>query len=135
MFFDVICQGLGVAQALASVLTSMSLLILSINNNLDYQIIGMICYASGRLWTFANFFSNIGKRFGYKYYGTLAGLGLIISAIISIAQYLLIALAVDGKEFYVNVFSCIGILIVSLPYCAWLGMREKRGKLAINCLF
>ena len=91
-----------------------------------------MCCASGRLWTFANFFSNVGERFGHNYHGTLDGLALVMSAVISIARHLLIALVVDGKEFCVNLFSCIGILIASLPHCAWLGIREKRGKLPIN---
>ena len=101
-------------------------------NNLNLQIFGMICYSSGGLWTFGNFFSNVGKRFGYTHYGTLAGLGLIISAIFSILQYILISRAVDGKEYYVNIYSAIVIAAISLPYCAWLGMREKRNKLPLN---
>ena len=35
----------------------------------------------GRLFVFAMYFSNVGRRFGFVHYGTLCGLGLLISAI------------------------------------------------------
>jgi hypothetical protein len=70
------------------------------------------------------FFSNIGMRFGYANYGTLAGLGLLISGAVSLLQYPLIALAVDGKAAAVNIGLAVGLLAL-FPYFIWLHQREK----------
>lgn len=114
---------LGIAHALATVLTATSLFVLASPASLDVQVIGLVCYGVGRMLTFGIYFSNVGKRFGYANYGTLAGLGLIISAIVSLLQYPLIALAADGHAVPVNVF-CGAILMAVTPYCVWLHCQE-----------
>ena len=55
---------------------------------------------------FTAFFTNLGKRFGFINYGTLAGLGLIVSAILSLLpRYPLISLATTGNASLVNFVS------------------------------
>jgi hypothetical protein len=116
---------LGFAHGLATTLTAASLFILASPTSLNAQVVGLVCYGVGRMLTFGMYFSNVGKRFGYTNYGTLAGLGLITSAIISLLQYPLIAWASDGHEMPVNV-ACGAMLVAVLPYCYWLDRRERR---------
>jgi len=68
--------------------------------------------------------SNIGRRFGYTNYGTLSGSGLLISAIFSLFQYILIAAASDGAAKAVN-WGCGAVLLCLTPYCAWLAVTER----------
>ena len=116
---------LGIAHGLATTLTATSLFILASPASLNAQVVGLVCYGVGRMLTFGMYFSNVGKRFGYTNYGTLAGLGLITSAIISLLQYPLIAWASDGHEMPVNV-ACGAMLLAVLPYCLWLDRQERR---------
>lgn len=118
--------GLGISQALASGLNSLSMVILGLESvPLPAHIVGLVCYDLGRMMTFGTFFTNIGKRFGYTNYGTLAGLGSIVSAILSLIQYPLTSLAIKGHANSVN-FVC-GVIMtgVGLPYCYWLWRRER----------
>jgi len=118
--------GLGISQALASGLNSLSMAILGLESvPLPAHIVGLLCYDLGRMMTFGTFFTNIGKRFGYTNYGTLVGLGSIVSAILSLIQYPLISLAIKGHANSVN-FVCGGIMAgIGLPYCYWLWRRER----------
>ena len=118
--------GLGVAQALATILLAASFFLLSFDSiPLSVHTIGMMAYCLGRMMVFATFFTNIGKRFGYGNYGTLSGLGLLLSAIISLLQYPLINAVTDGNDLTVNIVC--GISVAStLPYCIWLGLRERQ---------
>ena len=77
---------------------------------------------------FGMFFTNVGKRFGYTHYGSLAGLGLLISAIFSLLQYPLIDIAARGSEYEVNLICGCATLILGVPYCVWLGLRERNEK-------
>ena len=126
--FMLIIIGLGVTQAIATTLVALSLFILASDKwSLKVQAVGLACYGVGRLCVFGMFFANVGKRFGYKYYGTLGGSGLMLSAIVSFAQYPLISLAVDGKESIVNNVCAAIVLLLGVPYCFWLGLRERLG--------
>lgn len=118
--------GVGLAQGCATTLTAISFSILLLHN-LDVQVFGMVSYGFGRLFTYAMYFSNIGRRFGYENYGILAGLGLLISAIVaSVIQNILFSLCIDGDEgmAQANTIS-IAILVSSIPYTCWVGFREK----------
>ena len=44
---------------------------LSLNN----QWINFVCFNVGRLWVFSMYFVSVGRLFGFKHYGTLAGAG------------------------------------------------------------
>ncbi|KAL7538436.1 hypothetical protein ACHAXR_008550 [Thalassiosira sp. AJA248-18] len=123
--------GLGIAQGIATGLSAVSFFVLASEASLNVQAVGLAAYGTGRVLVYGTYFSNIGKRLGYANYGLLAGLGLIISAIVSLVQYPLIALAADGKARQVNI-TCGAALIGALPYCIWLGLRERRGHSPIN---
>jgi LAT3 family solute carrier family 43 protein 3 len=115
--------GLGITQGLATLMLAMSLFVL-VSDSLDLQVGGMILCSIGILFIFGMFFSNIGMRFGYANYGTLAGLGLLISGAVSLLQYPLVALAVDGKAAGVNIGLAVALLAL-FPYFIWLHQREK----------
>ena len=123
--------GLAVTQALATLLVASSLFILASPAPLNSQSVGLATYSVGRMLIFGMYFTNVGKRFGYANYGSLAGLGLLISAIISLFQFPLIALAANGKAKNVNL-SCGAALVATLPYCAWLGWKERNTKAPVD---
>ena len=117
--------GLGITQGLATFFISISFFILASDAvKLNGQIGGLVAYSLGRMFIFGMYFTNNGKRFGYTNYGTLVGLGLLISAIVSLLQYPLIALAAEGKAATVNIAS--GVTLLSLfPYFVWLNRKEN----------
>lgn len=115
---------LGIAHGLATTLTAASFFILASPASLNAQVVGLISYGIGRMLTFGMYFSNVGKRFGYSNYGTLAGLGLITSAIISLLQYPLIAWTAEGHSVPVNL-SLGAMLLAVTPYCLWLHRQEQ----------
>ena len=118
--------GLGLTQGLATSLSAASFYILAVGN-LKMQVPGMCLYSVGRMLIFGMYFANIGKRFGFQNYGLMAGLGLMLSAIISLAQYPLISAAISGKARQVNLICGSVLLLIGIPYCLWLGLtREKR---------
>lgn len=116
--------GVGIVQGLASVLASASFFILATDAPLNILPISLACNGLGRMFVYGMFFTHIGKRLGYRNYGTLAGLGLLISAIVSLLQYPLIAAAAEGKARVVNL-CCGSILLTTLPYCFWLAKKER----------
>jgi MFS family permease len=118
--------GLGVAQGVGTGLVAIAFFLLaSYDLSLNVQAIGLVTYGVGRMAIFGIFFTNCGKRFGYGNYGTLAGLGLLISAIFSLLQYPLISLASEGYSSTINLVSGI-VLCVQAPYFVWLFRRERR---------
>jgi len=132
--------GLGVAQGLFTLIVAISFFLLALkdrfgssnsSSSLNVQIIGLATYGIGRMGIFGMYFTNCGKRFGYKNFGTLAGLGLLITAIVSILQYPLIAWTVNGHSTVVN--TVLGIaLVLQSPYFLWLHRREKLHKSAVS---
>lgn len=125
--------GCGVCQGLATLSTAISFLILAIPKSagLGVQVFGMLLYSFGRLFIFAMYFSNIGRRFGFEHYGTLCGLGLLVSAIWSLIQYPLLAWAVDSAPIGANMV-CFAMMTVTLPYTAWLARRELAERRALK---
>ena len=118
--------GLGIAQGFSTLLVSVALFILaSTRISLDAHAVGLGAYGVGRMLIFGTFFTNVGKRFGFSNYGTLAGLGLLTSALVSLLQYPLIVLASNRHDTAVNV-ACGAVLVCMLPYCAWLCRQERR---------
>jgi MFS family permease len=113
------CQGL----ATASVAISFAILCLPKSAGLGVQVFGMTAYSFGRLFVFAMYFSNVGRRFGFEHYGTLCGIGLLISAIWSLIQYPLLSWAVEKGSNGANALCC-AMCCVTLPYAAWLARRE-----------
>jgi threonine/homoserine efflux transporter RhtA len=121
--------GVGMVQGCATALSGISFTILLLGA-LEVQVLGMVAYSFGRLLTYAMYFSNIGRRFGYQHYGLLAGFGLLVSAIVaSVIQTLLFSLCVSSNEGMVraNLIS-ISILSSAIPYTCWIIAREWREK-------
>lgn len=122
---------LGATQGLATWMCAGSFFLLASNASLEAQVAGLLMYGVGRLLVFGMYFANCGKRFGYANFGTLAGLGLLISALFSLLQYPMISGAADGKSRAINIGSGV-VLLVQSPYFVWLHRRERglvhRGK-------
>ena len=123
--------GLAVTQALATLLVASSMFILASPASLSVQSVGLATYSVGRMLTFGMYFTNVGKRFGYSNYGLLAGLGLLLTAIISLAQFPLIALAANGKARQVNI-ACGAALLAASPYFIWLRWKERSCKAPVD---
>ena len=117
--------GFGWCQALSTASTALSyvVLLLPASAGLGVQVFGMALYSLGRLFVFAMYFSNVGRRFGFEHFGTLCGIGLLKSAIWSLLQYPLLSWAVDKGPHGANAL-CIALLCATLPYTWWLGVRE-----------
>ena len=118
---------LGATQGVSTILCSVSFFVLASKTiSLNAHVLGFICYGIGRMFVFGSFFANVGKRLGYFNFGTLAGLGLLLSAIVGTLQYPLISLAADGSSTQVN-NAAGAVLLCLLPYCFWLHRKEKSG--------
>ena len=123
-FADV--TGLGISQGLATIYVALSLFMLaSTTISLEVHAVGMGFYSVGRMMIFGTYFTNVGKRFGYKNYGALSGLGLLTSGIVSLLQYPLIATATNGYHSAVDV-GCGFAMVALLPYCLWLATVERQ---------
>lgn len=116
--------GLGITQGLATVMCAGSFFFLVSDISLPGQTAGLALYGIGRLLIFGMYFANCGKRFGYANFGTLAGLGLLLSALASLIQYPMISAAANGHADNVNIGSGV-ILLAQIPYFVWLHQREK----------
>ena len=120
-------RGLGLAQGAATLLAAVPHFLLAARDvlggggdvRLRVQTVGLACYGLGRVGIFGLFFANCGTRFGYAHYGTLAGVGLLVTAVASLLQYPLIALTLAGHSTLVN--SSLGAaLVLQAPYFVWL---------------
>jgi uncharacterized PurR-regulated membrane protein YhhQ (DUF165 family) len=99
---------------------------LFVEKPLSVQYVGMASYSVGRMFLFATFFANIGRRFGYTHYGAAVGVGMLASAVLSMLQYPMFRAALESKTnlALMNVV-CVVCAAACLPYCAWLGARER----------
>ena len=153
--------GFGITQGISTILVSISFIVLGIHQrkneqqndetqlqlrSLQIQLVSFVCYSIGRMMIFAAYFSNIGKRFGYTYFGTLSGVGLLLSALLSLLQYQLIATASsssssstedndDDSYGAAQVDIMCGVALLSLTlYCIWLAIVERRYSTAQSLL-
>jgi MFS family permease len=110
---------LGLAQGLATTLAALSFFVLASDVSLQLQSIGLACNAAGRMWIFGIYFAHVGRVFGYQHFGTLAGLGLLVSSIVSLLQYPLLVAADNGHATVTNIL-CGCLLVAELSYCYWL---------------
>lgn len=118
--------GVGFAQLVATVLTAASLFAL-LSPSLPLQIPGIAAYSVGRLFIFAMFFSNIGRRLGFTHYGALVGTGMLTSAAVSMLQYPLFTAGLEGRSALDAVNGgCAAAVTACVPYTAWLWRREMR---------
>jgi len=118
--------GLGIGQALGTICVAVSFFLLGMERAVGaLTVVHMIFYALGRMLVFGLFFTNVGKRFGFDHYGTLAGTGLFVSSLASLLQLPLMRWVEAGYMVEVNVGCGLSVLGF-LPYCAWLFRQEKR---------
>ena len=119
--------GVGVGQGVATSTLAISFLIL-LSPSLPAQVVGMAFYSVGRLFVFAMYFSNLGRRFGFEHYGALAGTGMLCASISSLLQYPMFTAAVDGGTEGENAVNagCAAAVAAVFPYTAWLAARERR---------
>jgi len=75
---------------LVNILFSVSALMLLNTSSVHLQTVGCIMHVLSRVTTCCIFFSYIGINFGFKYFGTLAGVALLFSGFFSLFQYLLL---------------------------------------------
>jgi len=128
--------GLGVAQGLSTGMVAVPFLLLVLKDSLGlrFQAVGLMAYGIGRMGIFGLYFTNCGKRFGYRNYGSLAGLGLLISALVSLLQYPLITVTVQENapqnSTIVNALLVV-VLLVQAPYFVWLYRRERSFESAV----
>ena len=87
--------GVGFAQLVATTLTAASLFAL-LSPSLPLQIPGIAAYSVGRLFIFAMFFSNIGRRLGFTHYGALVGTGALHVGGSVVLQYPLFTAGLEG---------------------------------------
>ena len=118
--------GVAFAQFLATALSLIGYAILFVEKPLSVQYVGMASYSVGRMFLFAAFFANVGRRFGYTHYGVAVGVGMLASAVLSMLQYPMFQAALESKTNLdaMNVV-CVVCAAACLPYCAWLGARER----------
>jgi LAT3 family solute carrier family 43 protein 3 len=114
---------LGFTQGLATIMCAGSFFVLASEISLKGQTVGLVLYGVGRLLVFGMYFANCGKRFGYANFGTLAGLGLLISAVVSLLQYPMISAAANGQSDTMNIASGAALMALT-PYFIWLHRRE-----------
>merc|ERR1719461_2189251 len=91
------------------------------------QWFGFMLYVLSRVTTYGLFFAYIGINFGFRFFGTLAGLGMLISAFVSIFQYLCINIVtsqLNGDYKPMNDFFAIWCLIWGLIYALYLMRLE-----------
>lgn len=125
--------GLGFSQCIGSTLCAVSFFLLN-SNDKSVQIASFIFYTVGRIVVYGMFFSYVGKRFGFTNFGTLSGIGLLISSIVSLCLPAINKVAseqdkkVSEQDKKVVNYTLGIILIGMLPYCAWVNKLERRDR-------
>jgi len=96
------------------------------------QWIGFVLYVLSRVTTYGLFFSFIGINFGFKNFGTLAGVGLLISGCFSLFQYLLLDIVENemGDDYNaMNMLIAIWCAVWGGLYAFWLFGQEVKSAL------
>lgn len=92
--------------------------------SLEAQWLNFVCFNVGRLWVFSMYFVSVGRLFGFRHYGTLAGAGLLLSAMSTPLAVPMHRSGVDGNFGESNLASamiCLGLT----PYTVgWAWRRE-----------
>ena len=92
--------------------------------SLNAQWINFVCFNVGRLWVFSMYFVSVGRLFGFKHYGTLAGAGLLLSAMSTPLAVPMHQSGVDGGFGVANLASAM-ICLALTPYTVgWAWRRE-----------
>ena len=86
---------------------------------------------------YVGFFTKIGRAFGFRNFGKLAGIGLILSAVFSLIQFPIMSLALTqfhSFDFANYGLAFLGILMFAYPLWEYRNEIEirKRKKLEMN---
>jgi len=96
------------------------------------QWLGFILYVLSRVTTYGTFFAFIGINFGFRNFGTLAGVGLLISGCFSLFQYLLLDIVENemGDDYNaMNILIAIWVAGWGGLYAFWLFGQEVKSVL------
>jgi len=99
------------------------------------HIIGFILYVLARTTTWCVFFSFIGINFGFKFYGTLVGMGLFISGCFSAFQYYCLHIIkhyMENNYNWMNMFFVMWCALWGGLYTLWLFSVEEKGSSAAD---
>jgi len=120
--------GFSVPVLINSFVSMLAILLLSVESS-TLQWFGFMLYVLSRVTTYGLFFAYIGINFGFRFFGTLAGLGMLISAFFSIFQYLCLSIvtgSLGGDYKPMNDFFSIWCLVWGILYALYL-MRLECG--------
>jgi len=96
------------------------------------QWLGFILYVLSRVTAYGTFFSFIGINFGFRHFGTLAGVGLLISGCFSLLQYLCLDIVENdmGDDYNaMNMFMAFWCAVWGGLYAIWLFGQEVKAAL------
>jgi len=96
------------------------------------QWLGFILYVLSRVTTYGTFFAFIGINFGFKYFGTLAGIGLLLSGCFSLFQYLVLDIVendMGGDYNAMNILMAVWVAAWGGLYAFWLFGQEVKSAL------
>jgi len=98
----------------------------------EIQWLGFILYVLSRVTTYGTFFAFIGINFGFKYFGTLAGVGLLLSGCFSLFQYLCLDIVendMGGDYNAMNMLMAVWVAVWGGLYAFWLFGQEVKAAL------
>ena len=94
--------------------------------SLNAQWITFVTFNVGRLWLFSMYFVSVGRLFGFAHYGTLAGVGLLMSAFATPLAVPMLRHGVDNGWAQSNA-ACVAISAACVCFTAgWTWRREAR---------
>lgn len=91
------------------------------------QYVGFVFYVLYDVGVFGLFFAYIGVNFGYKYFGTLSGLGMLFSAFVTLFEYLCLHIVENGLlNDYGKMDKILVYILVAVgtPFTIWVWWRE-----------
>lgn len=100
------------------------------------QWLGFILYVLSRVSTYGLFFSFIGINFGFRHFGTLTGVGTLISGIFSLFQYVCLDIVDNkfgGDYNGMNIFMAFWVATTGGLYTFWLFSIELKLGLKQPC--
>lgn len=99
------------------------------SSSVAVQTIGFVVYCTGRLSIYATFFARLNSIVGFAYFGTLAGLALLLSSLVALTIYPLLDWGLAHGFEQPNVLMGT-IATLALVYSAQVLKSEHRGRKA-----
>lgn len=89
------------------------------------QLVGFVLVSGGRLMLFAIYFAHMNSIFGFRFYGALAGGGLLASSLVALVQYPLLSWGLTSGFAGPNALGA-GVSAVSALYGVYVCVRESK---------